>query len=65
VARDNGGVQIEDEMANARVALSGPRHSLEAAVEHVPDMAGLHGIYGALPVWRELELGDPPDARPL
>lgn len=58
-------MQIEDEMANARVALSGPGHSLEAAVEHVPDIAGLYAIYGGLPVWRELGLGDPPDARSL
>lgn len=52
-------------LAAARASLTGPRHAVVGAAEHVPDAAGLYAIYGDAQAWRELALGDPRDDRPL
>jgi hypothetical protein len=49
----------------AFAALAGIKHSIAEAERHVADVAGLYAIYGALEIWQQLGLGDPPDNRPM
>lgn len=49
----------------ACATLTGKRHTIAEAEQHVPDGPGLYGIYSESDVWRQLGLGDPPDDRPL
>lgn len=46
-------------------ALQGPGVTLVDAEAVVPESPGLYAIHGGPSVWRELQLGEPPDARPL
>jgi hypothetical protein len=54
-----------DFVAIAFPALAGIKHSIAEAERHVADVAGLYAIYGALEIWRQLGLGDPPYNRPM
>lgn len=45
--------------------LQGRAVSYESAQRTCPARPGLYAFFGALPVWRELQLGEPPDDRPL
>jgi hypothetical protein len=49
----------------ALAALAAEPIPLAGAEGHVPPCPGLYAISGAAGVWRELGLGEPPDARPL
>jgi hypothetical protein len=60
-----GSSPLDDVVASALTALTGPRHSLSTASANVPDEPGLYAIYGSAEVWAELGLDDPPDDRPL
>jgi hypothetical protein len=54
-----------EHVAAALAALTGNRHVLAVAHEHVPDRPGLYAIYGQTATWTQLGLGEPPDDRPL
>jgi len=56
---------VENLITAACLSLVGPRHTLIAARETVPDRAGLYAIYGATATWLQLGLDEPPDERPL
>lgn len=51
------------QLGAARAALSGERHPLREA--DLPNAAGLYALYGDPAAWHELQLGEPPDGRPL
>lgn len=59
---------VEDALARAATsavaALRGPAWPV-ARVEAVQPVPGLYAVHGDEGTWRELGLGDPPDARPL
>lgn len=46
-------------------ALAGPRVVLADALPALPANAGLYAVHGSPRVWLQLELGPPPDDRPL
>lgn len=59
-------VRSSDELiASACHGLMGPCFGLAEARAVVPDEAGLYAIYGEADTWGDLELGKPPDGRPL
>lgn len=56
--------EFDDVRAEARAALERPEPLL-GAESRVPGRPGLYAIYGDATTWSELELGAPPDGRPL
>jgi hypothetical protein len=56
----------KDAKVDAIAALTFPRHTIAICLAGaVPDQPGLYAMYGNASVWRVLELGEPPDDRPL
>lgn len=51
---------VDEDVASATAALSGPRYKLLEATDKVPDSAGLYAIYAGPESWLQLGLGQAP-----
>ena len=57
---------VTSELPAALRALTGPGHTIPAAFAGaVSDLPGLYAFHGSPDVWSQLDLGAPPDDRPL
>src|SRR5436190_432225 len=61
---DPGVADLAATVAAAHAALQQPG-PLDGAEARVPNRPGLYAIYGDAMTWAELQLGAPPDGRPL